>query len=254
MNAIKGLSVKKSIIIFTILCVANLAFSVSLFFFIKFPEIKAEANAISDYVVKNIEEKKFTLKISKDVFEVSPEETLFESKDFPIDFGKKNLLFISKNANYADFSKRETLAILNPKELVIDIDGQQQSYLITDFIEKEAYIDSNSVKDFLNQLDVEGSRFKATLLGALGFERVLLYISHFIWGYAILPFAVFYLMKFSGYVPNKDLYKILGTLFYGLFILFEPFIVLFKININFIQLLAVGFLLTAFIAKKELDN
>lgn len=255
MKILEKISLKKSLYIFVGLTILNLIFSLGIFITTTVPQFKKEAKDITNYALKNIEEKDIKLKITKNEFEISPGEVLFNKKDFPIDFGKENLLFISKDANYADFNSKQTLAILNSKELVLNIDGNFQNYVLADFIgDKEVYIDSNNSKKYVEDIGIEGSRFTNTLIGIYSFERALFYISQFVWGYLILAFAVFYLLKLSGYSPDKNFIRSLGVLFYGVFMIFEPIISFLKFEFNFIHLFTVGFLFTAFVAKKSLDN
>lgn len=249
------ITLKKSLIIFLALSAFNLVVSLLFFYFVSFPQFKNEATSIASYIVKNIEEKNITLKVTKDTIEPNPSEIIFESKDFPINFGKQNLLYVSKEADYADFNEKDTLAILNSKELVINLNNEFQKYPIADFVQnQEIYIDSNNTKEYIKGLEIEGDRFRNTLLGVYGFERIIFYLSQLAWGYVILALAVFYLLKLSGYKPEQEFVRILSILFYSLFMIFEPLTTFFRVNLNFLHLFALGFLIVAFISKKHLDN
>ena len=119
MNFITNLENKKIVYIFIGASVFNLLFSFLIYYFVQFNKIKNEASELANFFTKVIAEKNIEIKIKKDDIDLNASEYLIENKDFPININSKYLLYISKNANYGDFNAKETLAIMNSKELIL---------------------------------------------------------------------------------------------------------------------------------------
>ena len=256
MKFLQELKLKEAVLFFGACLLTNLLISFSIYYFYQFNLFKNEAIKISEYAIKTISEKNIEIKIKKDNLELNAESYLLENKDFPIQFNSKNLIFISKNADYADFTSKETLAILNSKELIIKTEGDYQNIPLESLVgtREEIVINKNTVQEFVNSLDLKGAGFLNTLLGAMGIQKLLLYIGEFLWGYFILTTAVFYLLKFSGYSIEKELVRSLAIAYYGVFLLIEIPVTFFKLPLNFIHVFVLGFFSIGFFLKFSLDK
>jgi len=256
MNFITNLENKKIVYIFIGASVFNLLISFLIYYFVQFNKIKNEASQIANFFTKVIAEKNIEIKIKKDDIDLNASEYLIENKDFPININSKNLLYISKNANYGDFNAKETLAIMNSKELVLKMDGEYQNFALANLIgdRQEAQINKDTVKGYIDSLGLENNGFLYSLLGALAIERIIFYTIEFFWGYFILTLALFYLLKFSGYVYEKENIRKIATLYYALFVVLEVAISFFRLPVNFIHVFVLGFLGIGLYLKFSLDK
>ncbi len=256
MNFLLELKLKKALITFAACALLNLLVSFSIYYFFQFNTFRDEAIKISEYFSKVVSEKNIELKIKKEDIELNAESYLLENTGFPILLNTKNLVYVSKNADYADFSDKEVLAIVNAKELIIKMDGEFQIIPLASILgnNNEILINKDSVKTFIDSLDLKGTGFLYTLLGAMGLQKFILYIGEFLWGYFILTIAVFYLLKFSGYLVDKSLIRSLSVAYYGIFLIIEIPVNYFKLPLNFIHVFVIGFFTLGFFLKFNLDK
>ena len=256
MNFLLELKLKKAITIFAICALSNLLISFSIYYFVQFNVFRDEAIKISEYFSKIVSEKNIELKIKKEDIELNSESYLLENTGFPVSLNTKNLVYISKKADYADFSNKDVLAIINDKELIIKMDGEFQIIPLISILgnNSEILINKGSVKTFIDSLDLKGSGFLYTLLGAMSLQKFILYTGEFLWGYFILTIAVFYLLKFSGYLVDKSLVRSLAVAYYGIFLIIEIPVNYFMLPINFIHVFVIGFFTLGFFLKFNLDK
>ena len=255
-NFLNKIDNKKSVYIFLAACAINFLASFGIYYFYQFQSLKKEATGISEFVIKTFNDKNIEIKIKKDDIELNAENYLIENKDFPIALNSKNLIYISKNANYADFGDKEVLAIINSKELIAKLDGDFQSIPLVNFLGErdEALVNKDTVKGYIDSLDIQGSGFLYSLFGAFSLERIIFYVSEFVWAYFILTLLVFYLLKFSGYVIEKEEVRVLSNLLYSVFLVFEVIVTNFRIPLNFIHVFVLGFFGIGLYLKFSLDK
>lgn len=256
MKFLMELNLKKALIIFASCVLTNLIVSFGIYYFFQFNIFKNEAIKMSEYFSKVISEKNIELKIKKEDIELNADSYLLENTGFPLELSSKNLIYISKKADYADFSDKGVLAILNSKEIIIKVDGEFQNIPLASVLgnRDEITINKETVKTFVESLDLNGSGFLKTLLGAMAMQKLILYVSEFLWGYLLLTTAVFYLLKFSGYQPEKELIRALAVVYYGVFIVIEVPVSYFKLPLNFIHVFVLGFFALGFFLKFKLDQ
>lgn len=256
MNLIEKLTLKKTLVIFTITVILNLFINVLLFNYRYLPEIVAEYQKIANFIEQKVIEKNVDLKVSKDGINLNQESVLIEAKDFPIELNLENLIYISKNANYSDFKDKKTAAILNDKELILNINGEYQNLNLNDLLANnpEIQVSKETIADTIKRFFNDSPGVRNYLYTAFFAEKILFYIAQFIWGYVILAWIIFYTFKFSGYSLEKDLIKILTTLYFGLFVLIEPIIFYFKLPAGIFHVLFLGFIIITFYLKYKLDK
>jgi len=256
MKFLMELNLRKALIIFGSCVLFNLIVSFGIYYFFQFNIFKNEAIKMSEYFSKVISEKNIDLKIKKEDIELNADSYLLENTGFPLELNSKNLIYISKKADYADFSDKGVLAILNSKELIIKIDGEFQNIPLVSVLgnRDEITINKETVKTFVESLDLNGSGFLKTLLGAMGMQKLILYVSEFLWGYFLLTLAIFYLLKFSGYQPEKELIRALAVAYYGVFLVIEVPVTYFKLPLNFIHVFVLGFFTLGLFLKFQLDQ
>lgn len=251
MNFIKNLTLKRSLVIFFSGVLINLAINSTIFYFLQVPNILKEYSEVSKFLINKFKENSYEIKITKNELVLNKESILIDSDNFPIELNNQNLIYISKTANYADFKDKNSLAILNDKELVLNINnefqnlpleallgGREDFTLNTDTVSKISsdFLDNNGAKNYL---------YTAFII-----EKFLFYLAQFLWGYLILSFVVFYILKFSGYTSiEKDSLKILGVFYYSLFLLIEPLFVYLRVGINFMPIFILGFISVTLLAK-----
>lgn len=256
MNFITNLENKKIVYIFIGASLFNLLTSFNIYYFVQFNKIKIEASNLANFFTKTVAEKNIEIRIKKEDIELNAPEYLIENKDFPISLDAKNLLYISKNANYGDFNSKETLAIMNSKEIVLKMDNEYQNFTLANLIGErdEAVINKDTVKNYIESIGLENNGFLYSLLGALAIERIIFFTIEFFWGYWILTLAIFYLLKFSGYSYEKESVRKLATSYYALFVFLEVVISYFRIPVNFIHVFILGFLAIGLYLKFTLDK
>jgi hypothetical protein len=256
MKFLMELNLRKALIIFGSCVLFNLIVSFGIYYFFQFNIFKNEAIKMSEYFSKVISEKNIDLKIKKEEIELNADSYLLENTGFPLELNSKNLIYISKNADYADFTDKEVPAILNSKELIIKVDGEFQNIPLASILgnRDEISINKETVKTFVESLDLNGSGFLNTLLGAMGMQKLILYLGEFLWGYFVLTLAIFYLLKFSGYSPEKELIRALAVAYYGVFLVIEVPVTYFKLPLNFIHVFVLGFFTLGLFLKFQLDQ
>lgn len=253
---LKELTVKKATYIFLATALINFTISGALYYFNQFQSFRSEISKISDFTVSTLKEKNIELKIKKDDIELNSDSILIETKDFPISLKTKNLIYVSKNANLGDFNNKDVVAIMNSKELVFKFDGEYQNVSLSNFLgdASEIVINSESAKNYVEKMDLKGNGFAINLLLAFSFERLLVYIIQFFWGFLILTYCVYWLLKLSGYVISFDFVRTLSILFYGLFLVLEPIVSFLKLPVNFVHVFIVGFFGLGLYLKFSLDK
>lgn len=253
---LKDITIKQSLYFFLTATLLNLILSGSLYYFNQFQSFKTEVSKIGEFTVNALKEKNIELKIKKEDIELNSESVLIENKDFPISLNTKNLIYISKTANLADFKDKEVLAIINSKELVFKLDGDFQNVPLNNFLGEasEIVINKDSVQTYIDKLDINGKGFMMNLFVAFGIERVIFYLVQFAWGLLILTFCVYNLLKLSGYNVDKNNIKALAVGYYAVFIIVEPIITFARFPLNFVHVFIIGFFTLGLYLKFTLDK
>ena len=256
MNFIEKLNLKKAIIIFVGAIILNFAINFALFNFKYLPEIIAEYQKIADFFQKQVNDKNIDLKITKSGIEINKDSYLIESKDFPIQLNPTNIIYIAKNANYSDFKEKNTIAILNDKELVLNLNNSYQNISLENMLgtNEEFKIDRDTTKVIIESFFNQNMGLKGYLYFAFTIEKVLYYFAQFIWGFYILAFVIFYVLKFSGYKLEKNLIKIPTTIYFALILSLEPIFFYFKLSLGIFYVLFLGFVGITLYLKLRLDK
>lgn len=257
MEFIKKLTTIKSVLIFLVAVLFNVGINFFLFNLNFIPEILSEYQKISEFVVTQFKEKNIEVKLEKSGISLNQESFLIEAKNFPIQVTTENLIFISKTANYADFKDKNTLAILNDKELVLNLSNEYQNLPLESLLrnQNEIFLNLDSIQKIQQTLfNNSGELVKNYLYTAFGVEKVIFYFAQFVWGFVIMPFVVFYILKFSGYSSEKNMIKNFGLVYYSLFLLIEPALFNFRVPVNFVHVFILGFILVTILLKKDLDK
>jgi hypothetical protein len=252
MNFLSTISNKKAVFIFIAACIINLLISAGIYFYFYFPRELNEYHNIAKFIIKEFEDKNLELKITKNGIEINQDPYFMESKNFPVSLNLNNIIYISKNANYADFKDKNTLAILNDKELVLNLNNEYQNLPVETILgsQNEILLNSDTVSSFINSNYLENSQIRNYLLLSFGLDRAISYITQFFWSYFVLGYALFYLFKFSGFGLNIALTKNSSLLFYAIFIIVEPIFSNLRFGINFAHVFVAGFLTLTFVLKK----
>jgi len=251
MKFIISLNIKKALIIFFCGIFINLGLNGTIFYFVQIPNILKEYSAVSVFLISKFRENNFEIKIAKNGLFLNKESILIDSINFPIELNNQNLIYISKNANYADFKDKNTLAILNDKELVLNVNNQYQNLPLEALLgERDEFILNTETVSKISSDFLDNNGALNYLYTAFVIEKMIFYLAQFIWGYLIISFVVFYILKFSGFnVIEKDFLRTLGLIYYSLFLVVEPALVYFRVGINFIPIFIFGFIGVTLLVK-----
>jgi hypothetical protein len=256
MNFLEKLSIKNVILIFLGAVILNLAISVLFFNFKYLPEIISEYQKIADFIQKQVNDNNIEIQITKSGLNLKQENYLIQSKDFPVELNKENLIYIAKNADYSNFKDKNTIAILNDKELVLNLNNEYQNIPVENLIgtNEDIKINKESTKSLIETLFNQNQGITSYLYFAFFVEKALYYVAQFIWGFYILAFVIFYVFKFSGYTIERNLIKALSTLFFALILIIEPLFFYFKLPLGIIHVLFIGFVAITFFLKSKADK
>lgn len=252
MNFLSKLNNKKAILIFLGACFINLLISAGIYFVRYFPRELNEYHNIANFIVNEFKEKNLELKITKNGLEINKDFYYVESKNFPVQLNFDNIIYISKNANYADFKEKNTLAILNDKELVLNLNNEYQNLPVETLLgsQNEILLNSETVNSFINSNYLDNNQIRNYLFISFGLDRLVSYFTQFFWSYFILGFALFYLFKFSGFGLESVLTRSASLIFYSIFLIIEPIFSNLRLGINFAHVFVAGFLTLTFVLKK----
>jgi hypothetical protein len=257
MNFIKKITFLKTLVIFGVALFLNFGINL-LFFYLNFiPEILSEYKKVSEFTLKQFQENKIEIKIDKSGITLGRENYLIPAKEFPIQVNSENLIYISKSSNYADFKEKNTLAILNDKELVLNLNQDYQNIPLESIVrnQPEIIINQAEVEKFSQALfNNNGEIIIGYLFTAFGIEKIVFYIAQFLWGFMIMPFIIFYVLKFSGYQLDKKYLKNYALLYYSVFLLVEPLLFYLRVPVNFVHIFILGFIIITFGVKRDLEK
>jgi hypothetical protein len=256
MNFLQNLTLKKSFIVFLICILLNLILISSIYYFQNYPKELNEYLKISDFVISKFEEKNIELTIKSDQIILGENEYFIESEGFPVELTKRNLIYISTEANYADFKEKDTIAILNNKELVLNLNNEFQNLPLESITpqNQEIILNKDSVRNFINQNYLENNQISYLMFGGFLLDRFLNYFIIFIWGYLIVGYLAFYILKFSGYPTEKNISQAYALIFASLYLLIQPIFYFIGTQINLIYVFLLGFLAVSFMLKKTSEN
>jgi len=256
MNFLTNLTTKKALLIFLGASILNFSILGTIYYFLQLPKEVTEYQKIASFTIDKFMEKNINFKVTKSGLELNQDPILIETKGFPIELKPENLIVISKSANYADFKEKSTIAILNDKELVLNLNNEYQNLPIESLLgqQEEVSLNPEIVKNFITTNYLENNNIQNFLLIGFSIDRLVSYLTQLFWSYIILGFAIFYLFKFSSYEINKQLPRNLSLLFYSLVLMIEPLISLTSFGVNFIYVFIAGFLIISLVIKRMLDK
>jgi len=210
---------------------------------------------ISKNLERNFKEKDLILKFEGKTFSTNKEEedVLLENFD-PRITNNKNLIYISKNAEDKDFKEKDTFAILNSKELKINIEPPL-IYPIENFESISSVVSYNEIKTF-NERFFEGSDLYNT--AAFNLIMILKSIEVFILlivASFLIPFLVRGVLYFSGYKNLKtENYRNNSIIAFGLFLIIKPILIEFLFEPSFISVLLIITVLVSIQEKNKIEK
>lgn len=256
MNFLQNLTLKKSLLIFLTTIFLNLIITGLIYTFQYFPKEITEYQKISEFVIKKFEEKNIQISIKKDGINLGTESYLIESQSFPVEMKNKHLIYIAKNSNYADFKDKDTLAILNNKELVLNLNNEYQNLPLEALApgDQEIILNKDSVQNFINTNYLENNQLRNLLYGGFLLDRFFNIFIVFVWGYLIVGYLSFYLLKFSGFEFPRQICQGLSVLFSAIYLFMQPIFYYLGTQLNLIYVFLIGFILITLYLKKEADK
>jgi hypothetical protein len=251
MNFIQNITLKKSFLIYFFLGLVNIVIIGFIYNSKFFPIEYNEYKKISEFFIAKFQEKDISIVIKKDEIVLGKENYLIDNTGFPVELSNKNLIYISKSANYADFKDKDTLAILNDKEIVLNINNEYQNLPLNSLLQEseEIKLDSNGVQEFITKNYLENNQLRNLLYAGFGLDRVFNLIIVLIWSYLILGYLSYYLLKFSGYTTEKNITQSLALLYGGIFLLIQPIFYFLNQQINLVYVFFIGFLIISLYLK-----
>jgi hypothetical protein len=231
-------------------------FSGIIYYFQYFPKELNEYQKISEFIIKKFEEKNIQVSIKKEGLNLGQENYLIDTQGFPVEMVNKNLLYIAKNSNYADFKDKDTLAILNDRELVLNLNNEYQNLPLESIApnNQEIALNKNSVQNFINQNYLENNQLRNLLFGGFLLDRFFNVFVVFVWGYLIVGYLSYYLLKFSGFEFPKAICQSFSVLFAALFLSIQPIFYYLGNQLNLIYIFLFGFILVTLYLKKEAEK
>jgi len=253
MNFLKNLTLKKSLFIFLITILLNFIFTGLIYYLQYFPKEFNEYTKISEFIIQKFIDMDIKVTIKKDSISLDKPNYLVSTEGFPVELSNKNIIYISKDSNYADFRDKDTFAILNDKELVLNINNEYQSLPLEALApeNQEIILNKDSVKDFINKNYLENNQLRNLLFGGFLFDRFFNSFIVFVWGYLIVGYLSFYLLKFSGFEYPKNTCQTYSVLFSSCYFLIQPIFYYFGAQLNLIYVFLIGFIAVSLYLKKE---
>ena len=256
MNFLLKISLKKALLIFFSTLIINLGLTGILYFLVYFPVEINEYQKIANFIFQKFEDNNIQITIKNDGLSLGSEYYLISSDGFPVELKSANILYIKKDANYADFKEKDTISILNDKELVISLNNEFQNIPLSSLLQnrEELYLNPQNVREYINKNYLENNQLRNLLIGSFLFERIFNYLIIFLWAYLIMGYLIYFVFKFSGYILDKKLSQSLSLLFFSIFVLMQPVFYYFNRQVNLIYIFLIGFLVTSFYLKSKLQK
>lgn len=168
---------------------------------------------------------------------------------------KKNILYISKDASDKDLQEKDSLMILNNKELKIDILGEPIVYPIETLQGFQSTLNYQFFKE-INEKYYPGSEY----FNNLGLNLIVLFKSFELVAYLIvanflLPIISFLILYLSGYqkLNYKD-YKASSIIVFSVFLAIKIPVTEFVYNLPILSSILVLGVIVSFIEKKKLEK
>lgn len=154
---------------------------------------------ITSNLVKNFEETGLEVEFKNNTYSINKEEPVFLKNYNPKLGGQENILYISKYATKEDLKGKNSIALLNSKELIISSNSQEIIYPIESIQGFYSKIDINNLKELNNDL-TPGSN----IFNNIGFNLIMIYnivegLFLYVIALFILPILVFGILYLSGY-------------------------------------------------------
>jgi len=204
------------------------------------------------YVLKNLErnfnEKNLEIRFQNKEYLINKDEPiLLENYDKKIS-QNKFILYISKNAEDKDFKEKDTFAILNSKEVKVNIEPPL-IYLNENFEALMPLVTKSELKNINEKFYVGSESYNSTALNLIIVLKALELFFLLIIGTLLLPYLVYGVLFFSGYKDVKpEFYKNNSLIGIGVFLILKPFLVTFILEPSFMSVLL---LITSFVSIKE---
>lgn len=256
MKVLNTISTKKALLIFAITCVLNFVISGLVYYNLYFPGELKEYSNIANFIIKEFQDQDIQIKITNNGLDLKNESYMIESKNFPVALNFANLIYIAKQANYADFKEKNTLAILNDKELVLNLNNEYQNLPLASIVNGsgEIVLNPETVSNFINTNYLSNNKIRDYLFLNFSFDRFISYVTQIFWAYLFLGYAVYFTFKFSGYTLSLEKARISSILFYSVFQIIEPLTSNLRLGINFAHVFVAGFLIVTLILRNQQEK
>jgi len=204
---------------------------------------------IGQNLEKNFKEKNLELKFENNTFTTNTPEPIFLENFESSVSTKKNLLYISKNAEDKDFEEKDTFMILGPKDLRIMFGNEPLIYPIESIQQLKTVINLDELSKFNKEF-----YSSSVLFNNFGFNIILvfksieivflLFIGNFVLNY--ISYGILYI---SGYKDTNSLnLRPKSLIALGIYLIIKNLINVYLFEISFLSVLMV---LAVFIAISE---
>ena len=174
---------------------------------------------------RNFQEKGLEIKFENGTYLINKEEpVILENYDKRISL-KKNLVYIAKDSTDKDFEEKDTLIIINSKELKIKFDQEPIPYPLETIQNVKNHINLQEIQKFNQDFQVGSELYNLVVLRFILILRVieiffLLFISNY-----VIKFIVYGILYLSGYKSlNPQNYQTSTMFFTAIYLIIkEPF-------------------------------